>query len=104
MAKSLKKRLRDKWNALIETEGTALGLSDCHIFLENKLVNDIFYEGLFKGKPCLVKCSSRAPASIVNEYELGSRLHAADPLHFPEVFACHPGPFAFVVREKVESE
>ena len=88
----------------METEGKALGLSDCRIFLENKLVNDVFYEGRFKGAPCIVKCSSRAPESIINEYELGSRLHATDPLHFPEVFACHPGPFAFVVREKVESE
>ena len=104
MAKPLRKSIRAKWDALIETEGRALGLSDCRVFLENKLVNDVFYEGLFKGTPCIVKCSSRAPESIVNEYELGSRLHATDPLHFPEVFACFPGPFAFVAREKVESE
>ena len=104
MARPLKESTRAKWNALIETEGRALGLSDCRIFLENKLVNDIFYEGLFKGRPCIVKCSSRAPESIVNEYELGSRLHATDPLRFPEMFACFPGPFAFVVREKIESE
>lgn len=100
----LDKRLRARWDELIETEGKALGLSACRPFLENKLVNDIFYEGTFRGRPCIVKCSSRAPESIVNEFELGSRLHATDPLHFPEMFACLPGPFAFVVREKVESE
>lgn len=100
----LDKRLRARWDALIETEGKRLGLVGCRPFLENKLVNDIFYEGTFKGRPCIVKCSSRAPESIANEFELGVRLHAKDPLHFPEVFACHPGPYAFVVREKVESE
>ena len=91
-----------RWDELIATEGAKLGLSDCRPFLEKKLVNDIFYEGLFKGKPCVVKCSSRAPESIANEYELGTRLYSLDPLHFPAVYAYHPGPFAFVVVEKIE--
>ena len=56
---ALPRRLRAKWDELIATEGAAMGLSECRVFLENKLVNDIFYEGLFKGRPCVVKCSSR---------------------------------------------
>ena len=50
----------------------------------------------------MVKCSSRAPESIVNEYELASRLHSVDPVHFPAAFACCPGRRAFVVMEKVQ--
>ena len=95
-------RKRAAWDALVKDEGAKIGLTDCRAFLENKLVNDIFYEGLFNGKPCIVKCSSRAPESIENEYTLASRLHALDPLHFPAAFACHPGRMAFVVTEKIE--
>jgi len=100
--KALPTRLRKRWDAIIATDGVSLGLSDCKPFLENKLVNDIFYEGLYKGKPCIVKCSSRAPDSIVNEYELARRLYSIDPLHFPETYVCHPGKFAFVAVEKIE--
>ena len=95
-------REREAWDALVAAEGAKLGLSECRAFLENKLVNDIFYEGLWKGRPCVVKCSSRAPKSIANEYELASRMHAADPVHFPAAYALHRGPRAFVVLEKVE--
>jgi len=92
---------RAAWDALVAEKGAAMGLADCRAFLENKLVNDIFYEGRFNGKPCVVKCSSRAPESIANEYELASRLHAQDPVHFPEVYAFSPGPMAFVVTERI---
>ena len=94
-------RERAAWDAIIAEKGPGMGLSGCRVFLENKLVNDIFYEGLFNGKPCIVKCSSRAPESIENEYELASRMHAADPVHFPDVYAFSPGPMAFVVVEKI---
>ena len=94
-------RERAAWEAIIAEKGPGMGLSGCRAFLENKLVNDIFYEGLFNGKPCVVKCSSRAPESIENEYELASRMHAADPVHFPDVYAFSPGPMAFVVVEKI---
>jgi len=94
-------RKRAAWDALVGEAGAKMGLSDCRAFLENKLVNDIFYEGLFRGKPCIVKCSSRAPESIRNEYELASRLHAVDPVHFPAAYAVSPGPMAFVVTERV---
>ena len=94
-------RERAAWDAIIAEKGPGMGLSGCRAFLENKLVNDIFYEGLFNGKPCVVKCSSRAPESIENEYELASRMHAADPVHFPDVYAFSPGPMAFVVVEKI---
>ena len=46
---------RAAWDALVREEGAKIGLSDCNAFLENKLVNDIFYEGVFKGRPCVVK-------------------------------------------------
>ena len=95
-------RERAAWDALVAEEGAKIGLTACRAFLENKLVNDIFYEGLFNGKPCIVKCSSRAPESIENEYALASRLHDKDPAHFPAAFACHPGRMAFVVTEKIE--
>lgn len=94
-------RERDAWDLHVAEEGAKMGLTGLRAFLENKLVNDIFYEGLFNGRPCVVKCSSRAPESIGNEYELASRLHARDPIHFPEVFAVHRGPMAFVVTEKI---
>ena len=80
MSRGLSRRKRAAWDALIESEGPALGLSDCRSFLENKLVNDIFYEGTFKGGPCIVKCSSRAPESIENEYKMSRRLNAVAPV------------------------
>ena len=95
-------RKRAAWDALVREEGAKMGLSDCRAFLENKLVNDIFYEGVFKGRPCVVKCSSRAPESIENEYKLASRLNALDPVHFPAAYAVHRGKRAFVVLEKVD--
>ena len=94
----------EKWDNLIETEGAAMGLSDCKVFLENKLVNDIFYEGLYKGVPCVVKCSSRAPESIFNEYRINGKLFAADEDVFPKVLAyseTSDARFAFVVTRKI---
>ena len=99
--KVLPRKLRAKWDALIASEGAAMGLSDCRAFLENKLVNDIFYEGLYKGKPCIVKCSTRAPDSIRNEYEMLKRLWAIDKDVFPEPYDIHDGDMAFVVMEKI---
>ena len=103
MSRGLSKRSRAEWDAFIESEGTALGLSGCHAFLENKLVNDIFYEGAFKGEPCIVKCSSRAPESIANEYEMSRRLAAVAPV-CAEALALWRSPDgrrAFVVTRKL---
>lgn len=55
------------------------GLSDCRVVLEDKYINDVFYAGVYRGRPCIVKCSSRCPWSIGNEHALASRLHAAAP-------------------------
>ena len=74
------RRERRRWDAVVGSEGAALGLSGCRAFLENKLVNDIFYEGMFNGEPCIVKCSSRAPESIENEYRMSRRLSAVAPV------------------------
>ena len=96
--------MRREWDRIIETEGAKLGLSDGCPFLENKMVNDIFYEGVFKGRPCIVKCSSRAPDSMQNEYEMLKRVHDADACVFPEPFALwvsKDGRKAFVALEKI---
>lgn len=97
-------RERVTWDGLIVSEGGRLGLSDCCAFLENKFINDIFYEGRFRGKACIVKCSSRVPGSIRNEYELALRLHAVVPSAVPEplaAWASEDGRRAFVVTEEV---
>lgn len=102
--RGLSPRLRRKWDRLIATDGAELGLTDCRVFLENKLVNDIFYEGMFKGRPCIVKCSSRAPDSIRNEYEMSRRMFAADPLSCAEPLALwrsQNGKLAFTVIERL---
>ena len=93
--------MRNRWITFVESEGEAIGLACCRPFLENKYVNDIFFEGLFNGRPCIVKCSSKAPDSILNEYEINKRLYGVDPEVFPEPFAVHAGPMAFVVTEKL---
>ena len=102
--KRLSKRIRAAWWDVVTSEGPALGLFDCRVMLENKLVNDIFFEGLFKGVPCIVKCSSRAPESIVNEYEMSRRLAAVDPGVCAEALAKWVSPDgrrAFVVLRKL---
>lgn len=103
MSRPLPKRLREKWDELIETEGKRLGLGECRPFLENKTANDIFYEGLFNGRPCVVKCSSKSPESIRNEYAMLRRIHDVDPAVFPEPFAVWTsgnGRMAFTIMEK----
>ena len=102
--KRLSERDRAAWRDVIASEGPALGLFDCRVMLENKLVNDIFFEGTFKGKPCIVKCSSRAPESIANEFEMSRRLFAAEPLACAEPLALWRSPDgrrAFVVTRRL---
>jgi len=102
--KRLSKRIRAAWWDVITSEGPALGLFDCRVVLENKLVNDIFFEGSFKGVPCIVKCSSRAPESIENEYEMSRRLAAVDTDVCAEALAkwtSADGSRAFVVTRKL---
>lgn len=104
MTKPLSAKLRAKWDALISTEGKRLGLMDCRPFLENKMVNDIFYEGMFNNRPCIVKCSSKDPQSITFEYEILKRLHKANRELFPEPFACvtsADNQMAFLITEKI---
>ena len=101
--KRLSKRIRAAWWDVITSEGPAMGLFDCRVMLENKLVNDIFYEGTFKGEPCIVKCSSRAPESIENEYRMSRRLGAVAPV-CAEALALWRSPDgrrAFVVTRKL---
>lgn len=103
MGHALPAKCRAAWDGLIHTEGAALGLSDCRPFLENKLVNDIFYAGTFQGTPCIVKCSSRAPGSLRNEYDLSRRLAAEAPVcaEALALWEAPDGSRAFVVLRKL---
>lgn len=104
MGHGLSKRLKACWDALIATEGKALGLEGCVPFLENKLVNDIFYKGTFNGIPCIVKCSSRAPESIENEYVMSQRLAAVAPVCAEALakWRSQDGRLAFVVTRRLQ--
>lgn len=102
--KGLSPGLRRRWDRLIAVEGAQLGLSDCRAFLEKKVASDIFYEGLYKGRPCIVKCSSNAPYSIRNEYNMLRRMFSADPSVCAEPLAfwsSRDGGMAFVVMERL---
>ena len=104
MKNGLSAKLRRKWDSLVVSDVAGVGLSECRAFLENKTVNDIFYEGLFNGRPCVVKCSSRASDSIRNEYEMLGRVHALAPELFPEPYALWTSPdgrIAFVAMERI---
>lgn len=104
MSEPLPGKLRAKWDSLIATEGKRLGLTDCRPFLENKMVNDIFYEGMFNGRPCIVKCSSKAPDSIKNEYDLSLRIFRHSPSVTPAPLAywmSDDNRAAFVVTAKI---
>lgn len=89
------------WSGALAAEGPALGLSGLRVLLENKYINDVFYEGFFRGRPCVVKCSSKCPWSIANEDRLARRLFAAAPEVVAEPLAVHAAP-AFVVTARVE--
>ena len=102
MKNGLSAKLRRKWDSLVVSDVAGVGLSECRPFLENKTANDIFYEGLFNGRPCIVKCSSRAADSIRNEYEMLKRMHDIAPTTVPEPFALHEQEgAAFVVIERI---
>ena len=104
MKNGLSAKLRRKWDSLVVSDVAGVGLSECRPFLENKKANDMFYEGSFKGRPCVVKCSSRAPDSIRNEFDMLRRVHALAPEVFPEPYALWTSPdgrMAFVAMEKV---
>ena len=93
-----------EWRRVVDGVGAELGLADCRVLLENKYINDVFFEGRFKGRDAIVKCSSTCAWSIGNEFRLASRLHAAAPLVVPEPLAAwtsDDGRRAFVVAEKV---
>lgn len=88
-----------RWSLALEGPGADLGLTDCRVMLEGKYINDVFYTGRFKGRPCVVKCSSKCPWSIENEYRVASRLFARAPQVVAEALAVHDAP-AFVVTAR----
>ena len=92
------------WRLVMDDVGPGLGLADCRVLLENKYINDVFFEGRFHGRPAVVKCSSTCAWSINNEFRLASRLHAVAPSVVAEplaVWTSDDGRRAFVVTEKV---
>ena len=92
------------WRNIVDGVGSDMGLTGCRVVLENKYINDVFFEGQFKGRDAIVKCSSTCAWSIGNEFRLASRLRAAAPLVVPEplaVWTSDDGHRAFVVTEKV---
>ena len=95
---------RAVWRQVVDDTGGELGLADCRVLLENKYINDVFFEGRFHDRPAIVKCSSTCAWSIGNEFRLASRLHAVAPSVVPEplaAWASEDGRRAFVVTEKV---
>ena len=92
------------WRQIVDDTGAELGIADCRVLLENKYINDVFFEGRFKGRDAVVKCSSTCAWSIGNEFRLASRLHAVAPSVVAEPLAAwtsDDGRRAFVVTEKV---
>ncbi len=92
------------WRLVVDGAGADMGLADCRVILENKYINDVFFEGKFKGRDAIVKCSSTCAWSIGNEFRLASRLHAVAPSVVAEplaVWTSDDGRRAFVVTEKV---
>ena len=92
------------WRQIVDDAGENLGLADCRVLLENKYINDVFFEGRFHDRPVIVKCSSTCAWSIGNEFRLASRLHAVAPSVVAEplaVWTSDDGRRAFVVTEKV---
>lgn len=100
--KPLRSSLRDKWIGVMKSDGAQAGLSSCEIFIENKMANEIFFKGMFGNVPCIVKCSSIAPDSIENEYEINSSLYTFNRAVFPEPlakFKSRNGKEAFVATK-----
>ena len=94
-----------EWRQIVDTAAADMGASDCRVVLENKYINDVFFEGRFKGRDAIVKCSSKCAWSIGNEFRLASRLRAVAPSVVPEplaVWTSDDGQRAFVVAEKVD--
>ena len=92
------------WRQVVDDAGADLGLSDCRVLLENKYINDVFFEGRFHDRPAVVKCSTTCAWSIGNEFRLASRLHAVAPSVVAKplaVWTSDDGRRAFVVTEKV---
>ncbi len=93
-----------EWRRVMDATAADMGISDCRVMLENKYINDVFFEGRFKGRDVIVKCSSKCAWSIGNEFRLAERLHAVAPSVVPEPLATwtsDDGRRAFVATEKV---
>lgn len=90
-----------KWSLVMEGEGARLGLSRCRVVLEGKYINDVFYSADFGGCPAFVKCSSKCPWSIGNEYALGRRMYEVAPEVIVRPLVCCRKS-AFIATEYVE--
>lgn len=93
-----------EWRRIVDAAAADMGISDCRVMLENKYINDVFFEGRFKGRDVIVKCSSKCAWSIGNEFRIASRLRDAAPSVVPEplaAWASDDGQRAFVAAERV---
>lgn len=70
--------------------------------LEGKYINDVFYSARMNGREVVVKCSTKCPWSIGNEYRLAQRMFAAAPEVIAEPLnTAVQGNVAMVVTERV---
>lgn len=76
-------------------------LVDCRVFLENKYINEVFYEALYHGRACIVKSSAKCPWSIGNEYRLSRRIFAEAPDVVAEPLAWEDGRPALIATARV---
>ncbi len=99
----MKRRMtKDGWDKLLEREGDKFGLAKLRWQDFNKLINDAFYIGEKDGMEVLVKCSSVAPGSLVNEHEMLERCRAVNPDICPRplgVWISPDGKKAFQIQE-----
>ena len=75
---------------IVKNELTSLsGMSDVEVFIDNKTVNDYFFKVTYNGVRGICKFSSKAFASIRNEYLLTDLLNSKYPKYFPRPLLFH---------------
>lgn len=72
--------------------GSSAGYYGRKTVLEKKQLNDAFFKADFCGRPCFVKCSSKCPWTIGNEYRMAQRMYSAAPDIVAEPLAFSENP------------
>lgn len=98
-------KVRRRFDRLLaKIESLPPEVQDLRVFLEGKYINDVFFEGMFHGTPCIVKRTTKAVWSIGNEYRLCGRMYGVAPTVVPRPLAWrqdHAARAAEVVTAKV---